>query len=238
MRHLRNLTTALAALTLLAACTNDDSQSKASPSTAERESTTTPAPEYTILGEPQMRGPGRWGVTAFGDPDAPVAVFDVPEGFQGHESWVWTDNQGAGEFAQLASWAPTRVPTDPCHAKSSSSAVGSTVEDLAAALARQDRTTTTKPIPVTVDGHEGLYLELTSPRRFDYQACGPDGMQIWATDGTDGRVLAEPVTDRYWIIDVDGQRVVISALTLPAATSETVELITGMAKTVSFADPE
>jgi hypothetical protein len=237
MRQLRNLTASLAALVLLAGCANDDSQAEPAAAT-EREPTTTPAPDYTILGESNLSSPGRWGVTAFGDPDAPVAVFDVPAGFQGHESWVWTDPQGPGEFAQLASWAPTRVPMDPCNAKKSSAPVGPTVDDLAAALARQERTTTTKPIPVTVDGHEGLYLELTSPRRFDYQACGPDGLQIWETGGTDGRVLGEPVTDRYWIIDVDGQRVVISALTLPAATSETVKLVTGVVETIAFVNPE
>ena len=151
---------------------------------------------------------------------------------------MWTDNQGPGEFAQLASWTPTRVPMDPCKAKTSSPPLGPTAEDLAAALAAQKRTTTTKPTPVTMDGHEGLYLELTTPRGFDYQACGPDGMQIWQAGETGGRVLGEPVTDRYWIIDVDGQRVVISALTSPAATSETVKLITGVAETIAFVAQE
>ena len=239
MRHLRKLAAALAALTLLAACANDDSPVKAAPAAAEREPANTPAPDYTMLGVSNLDGPGRWGVTAFGDPDAPVAVFDVPAGFQGHESWVWTDNQGPGEFAQLAYWAPTGVPKDPCKARTSSSPIGPTVEDLAAALAAQRRTTTTKPIPVTVDAHEGLYLELTTPTRLDYHACGPDGMQIWETAGTGSRrILDEAATDRYWILDVDGQRVVITAMTLRAATSETVELATGVVETVAFATEE
>ena len=70
---------------------------------------------------------------------------------------------------------------------------------------------------MTLDGHEGLYLELSTPTRFDYQACGPDGMQIWQTGVTDPRALGEPTTDRYWIMDVDGQRVVIAAMTGRAA---------------------
>ncbi len=233
MHQLRTLTAALAATMLLAACTNDDSQGQSAPET-EAEPTTAPAADYETLGRLHLDGPGRWGVTAFGDPDAPVAVLDVPAGFQGRESWVWTDNQGPGEFAQLAYWSPTRVPTDPCNARSSSPPLGPTAEDLAAALAAQKRTTTTEPTPVTVDGHDGLYLELTTPRRLDYQACGPDGMQIWQTDGDVHRVLDEPTTDRYWIIDVDGQRVVISALTSHVATSETVDQITGLAKAMTF----
>ena len=234
MRQLRNFTTTLAALMLLAACMSDDSRAQRASRTEPESASATQAPAYEVLGASLLYGPGRWGVTAFGDPNGPVAVLDVPEGFQGHESWVWTDNQGRGEFAQLASWAPTRVPMDPCKAKKSSPPLGPTAEDLAAALAAQKQTTTTKPTPVTMDGHKGLYLELTTPRHFDYQACGPDGMQIWETSGTDGRVLGEPVTDRYWIIDVDGQRVVISALTLPVVTSKTVKLITGVAEAIAF----
>jgi hypothetical protein len=238
MRHLRNLTAALAALMLLAACTNDDSEPQSASSAAQRDPAASPSPDYTILGVPHLYGPGRWGVTAFGDPKAPVAVIDVPEGFQGHESWVWTDEQGPGEFAQLSSWAPTRVPMDPCQPKKPSPPLGPTVKDFARALAAQKRTTTTKPIPVTVDGHEGLYLELTTPRRFDYQACGPDGMQIWEAGETERRVLGEPVTDRYWIMEVDGHRVVISGMTLRAATRETVELVTGVVETTAFVSQE
>ncbi len=233
MRHLRNLTAALAALMLLAACTNDDTKAAAS---EPAKKATTAAPDYTILGGPHLYGPGRWGVTALGDPGAPVPVFDVPEGFQGHESWIWTDNQGPGEFAQLSSWTPSSVPVDPCNPKQSSPPLGATVEDFAAALAAQKLTTTTAPVPVTVDNHAGLYLELTTPARFDYKACGPDGMQIWATGLTDPRALDESVTDRYWILDVDGQRVVICAMTLRVATSETVELITGIAEKMTFVE--
>lgn len=245
MGQLRNLaptaSAALAALTLLAACTHDDQQAQTASSPSGREpasNTTTPATDLTILGQSQLIGPGRWGVTSMGDPDAPVAVFDVPEGFQGHESWVWTDNQGPGEFAQLASWTPTRVPRDPCSDRPSSPPLGPTVQDLATALTAQERTTTTKPIPVTMGGHDGLYVELTTPARFDYEACGPDGMKIWETAATEPRLLDEPVTDRYWILEVDGHRVVISAMTLPAATRETVQLATGVVRTITFVDPE
>jgi hypothetical protein len=87
---------------------------------------------------------------------------------------------------------------------------------------------------VTVDGHHGLYVELSSPTHFDYQACGPDGMQIWETGVPDPRVLDEPVIDRYWIMDVAGHRVVISAMTVRAASRETVELVRGVVETMAF----
>lgn len=54
----------------------------------------------------------------------------------------------------------------------------------------------------------------------------------------DGRVLEAPATDRYWIIDVGGRRVVITAMTRPRADSEAIELVTGVAKTTTFVVPE
>lgn len=96
--------------------------------------------------------------------------------------------------------------------RAGTSPLGASVEELAAAPAKQKRTTTTKPVPVTMDGHEGLYLELTTAARFDDQMCGQDGMLIWEAGSGDGRVLDQPAADRYWLIDVDGRRVVISAM--------------------------
>ena len=217
MRHLRNQAAALAALVLLAACTSDDPRHRPDSAPADGQPTadaTGPEPDYTILDQLHRGGPGRWAITAFGDPDVPMAVVDVPEGFQGVESWVWTDQQGPRQFGQLAYWAPTRVLVDPCDADRPSPPLGPTVADLAAALVAQKRTTTTEPVPVELDGHRGLYLELTSPTRLDDQACAPDGILIWeAGVHGDGRALDSPATDRYWIIDVGGRRVVISAVT-------------------------
>jgi hypothetical protein len=88
-----------------------------------------------------------------------------------------------------------------------------------------------------MDGHEGLYVELTTPDRFDYQACGTRRHgDVWET-GVEPRVLDEPITDRYCIMDVDGHRVVISAMTVQEASRETVDLAMGVVKTVAFVAP-
>jgi hypothetical protein len=242
------LTAALATIAILfTACSDDaDGQAASPPSTSEPSPTgsaTNAAPEadYSIVGATYLEGPGRWALRASGDPDAPMAVFDVPAGFDARESFVWTD--GVRGFGQLSYWAPTRVLADPCNVDKPSKPLGPTVEDLAAALAAQKRTTTTEPIPVELDGHRGLYLELQSPARFDYAACGGGGggggMLIWeAGEAGDGRGLEEPTTDRYWIIDVDGKRVVVAALTVRGAASEVIERVNGVAETTTFVDPE
>ena len=239
---------------LLAACSDDaDGQATAPPSRSEPSPTgggsatnTAPEADYSIIDDVYRTGPGRWALPADGDPTAPMAVFDVPAGFDARESFVWTEvgevrDFGRG-FGQLTYWAPTRVLADPCNADKPSPPLGPTVEDLAAALAAQQRTTTTKPVPVELGGHRGLYVELQSPTRLDYAACagGPDGgMLIWeAGKAGDGRGLEAPTTDRYWIIDVDGERVVVTAMTVRGAVSEVIELVTGVAKTTTFVDPE
>ena len=113
-----------------------------------------------------------------------------------------------------------------------------TAEDLAAALDAQKRTTTTDPVPVRLDGHRGVYLELSTPRRFDYASRGSDGMLIWQTgDPSQSRDLSEPVTDRYWILDVDGQRVVVAMLTEPKAAPKTVGIVNGIVEAVRFVEP-
>ena len=242
MRHLRNVAAALAALVLLSSCTNDDSQAETESSATDGGSTTDAAsePDYTVVDHVHRGGPGRWAITAFGDPDAPMAVLDVPAGFQGVESWVWTDVQGPRQFGQLAYWMPTRVLMDPCDVDSPSPPLGPTAADLAAALVAQKRTIATKPVAVELDGHRGLYLELTSPSHVDYQECAPGGgMLVWEA-GTrgDGRVLEGPATDRYWILDVGGSRVVISAMTSRRADPQTVELVTGLVEGTRFVAAE
>ena len=91
---------------------------------------------------------------------------------------------------------------------------------------------------MVLDGHRGLYLELSAPAGLDYRSCGPDGgVLVWEA-GDAGRVLEVPSTDRYWIMDVGGQRVVISALTLEGATIAAVERVTRVAKSTTFTGAE
>lgn len=243
-RSTPGLTAALATIAILFTACSDDADGPAAspPSTSEPSPTgagsaTDVAPkDYSIIGATHLDGPGRWALTAAGEPDAPMAVFDVPAGFQARESFVWTDVRG---FGQLTYWAPTRVPADPCNVDKPSKPLGPTVEDLAAALVSQQRTTTTEPVPVELDGHRGLYLELQSPKNFDYAACRPEGgMLIWeAGEAVDGRGLEEPATDRYWIMDVGGQRVVVTALSI-GRVSESIERVIDVAKTTTFVAPE
>lgn len=241
MRQIRNHAAALAALAVLAACSNDDSPARTEPSPTGDGSTTrsTPEPDYTLVAETHLDGPGRWAMNADGDPEAPLAVFDVPAGYEGREDFVWThdDLDLAEHQGQLLYGAPTGVYADPCDVDRPSPRLGPTVEDLVEALAAQKRTTTTRPTPVTLGGHRGLYVELTSQRGLDFEACGPEGeMALWAMGPELGRVWDFPATDRYWILDVEGRRVVVTAMTPSGARSESVKRVTDVAEAVTFVD--
>ncbi|MBA2531684.1 MAG: hypothetical protein H0V23_06190, partial [Nocardioidaceae bacterium] len=114
--------------------------------------------------------------------------------------------------------------------------LGPTVEDLAEALAAQKRTTTTEPVRAGLDGYRGLYLELTTPEGQDFKACSPDGMLIFEAGPGGERGLEFPATDRYWILDIEGRRVVVSAMTPAGARSESVERVTDVAEAITFVE--
>ena len=166
-------------------------------------------------------------------------MLDVPGRFQGHESYIWTDvgQGGDRQFSQVSYWTPTRVLVDPCDLDRPAPPLGPTVSDLAEALVAQERTRTTKPVEVTLAGYEGLYLELTSPKRLDHGSCRSEGgMLIWEAGPESGRVLEGSATDRYWILDVGGQRVVVTAMTLTNAARATIESVLGIVESTTFVE--
>jgi hypothetical protein len=95
--------------------------------------------------------------------------------------------------------------------------VGPTVDDFATALADHPLLDTTPPTVVSLAGYSGKYMDLQVP--LDISAC-PVGYQPW-----DGNIYAQGPGHRWhlWILDVDGQRVVVEA-TDYAGTSERVRV--------------
>lgn len=218
----------------LAACSNDDaSPDPAAPTTVADAGADTET-DYTVVGGAPLYGPGRWALPATGDPDAPLAVFDVPAGFTGRDIWVWAQ---VDTFANITYATPTRVFADPCDADAPSRLVGPSVEDLAAELGQQGRGSTTEPVETQIDGYSGLYLERTVTAR-DLAGCKTaDGLQIWETPAADSvRGFDMAVVDRNWILDVDGRRVVLSVMTQDGTDDETIETLTGVAEAAQLVE--
>jgi hypothetical protein len=153
---------------------------------------------------------GRQGMTANGRPDAPWVVVDVPDGFSSIGGWVIFDEdpQGGGGVSY---WTVSEVVHHPCSAYGAANAIdaGRTVEELVAKFRRQHLTHLTAPVPVTVDGYQGLSLELHVPKGIDFTAC-PD-YNLWESDPAGARHMSSPGEfDRLWILDVDGEVVVLT----------------------------
>jgi len=145
--------------------------------------------------------------------------FTVPDGWQSRDVEVIRDSTLSVAF-HLAG----NVYSDPCGGVLMDPPIGPSVDDLAGALAAMPGFDTTAPTQVSVDGvATGKYLELAV--RADAGCPNPG---LWA-DPPDSHNGAGPVgppswgaelpNSRIWILDVDGVRLVVSALSSDTATA-------------------
>ena len=177
---------------------------------------------------------GRHGMTANGYPDMPYAVIEVPQGFTNLDGWTLFKeglDEEAGEFTGMGYWTISRVFLDPC--ANDSVEVDNSVEDVAGALQDQKRSHVTAPVPVTIDGYKGLYLELQMPEDIDLAKC--EYYDVWNSDPGGGRYMEVPgQLDRNWILDVEGDVVVLQITASPGVPKPARAQLTGMVESVDF----
>ena len=244
MHAARNTLRALAVLTTVAAlssCANG-SEPRTRPAPATSTPSTTPA------GQPQslegVDGPieaGSWIVPLVGREykSLPRAVVEVPDGYGSPGGWV-VDRGADGDpasYGDVSFWTVESVYRDRCAARATVDP-GPTVRDLATALRAQSAHRTTKPRTVEVDGHSGLYLEVTLPGQERLNRCHDSQQTLWRTDngGEYGGNIGGTVS-RLWILDVDGTRVVMVAGTTPNETAEEVAEVVAIADSAHFIGP-
>ena len=100
--------------------------------------------------------------------------------------------------------------------------VGPSVDDLATALAALEPfEVSVPPTDVTLLGYEGKHVQLTMPLD-DIDSCEDRYLSSWrAPQGDFNAYPAEPGrTEDFWILDVDGQRLVIATNQGPASSVE------------------
>lgn len=222
----RALAAALVFGVLLTGCTNGSSNMGTGPSSG----TSTPATsdptasisDYTLI--PDTEGDedpvweaGRYATPPHGPNLRPLAVVDVPFTFVG-DSLIFPVDERTGAIDDcciVGYWTVAGVYKDPCKARVAADP-GPSVQDLAQALVDQ-RTTSTVPIPVSVGGYDGLYLELTAPAGLGHlSTCRYREITYWESDpgarhfGADHYDAVVPPVERIWILDVAGTRVVLS----------------------------
>jgi hypothetical protein len=140
------------------------------------------------------------------------------------------DTEGGG-FLGVSFWDVGEVARDPCHSLGHLYDPGPTVDDLVAALEAQSMRHATAPTDVTLAGYQGKYLEWSVPADSvvtgdgdfagcDVQSDGHRNFVSWIGAGGVGerwQQIAGQV-DRLWVLDVDGQRLVVDATYSPDTT--------------------
>lgn len=195
----------------------------------------------------QMEGkPGTYALTARGAGSPPLAVFDAPAGYSNFGFFaLWPSGEEAEReddtFSAVQYWTVHGVYPDPCDRKGKPAPeIGASVKDFAAAMAAQKLTSVTKPVPVTLDGHQGLYLETTVPSGVKIPDCEGGYYMFWqGSPGDADHSSGSPGTvERTWVIDVDGERVVLVAITAPGATDAQADELTAMVESIRFVEPQ
>ena len=139
----------------------------------------------------------------YADMGGPYAVFLDP-------SLVTVSNDdGLVEFLVF-----NKVFADPCHPDRGpmNPQPGPSVDDLAKALASLPSLVATAPTDVDVAGYHGKQVTLTSPTSM--AACS-----VWQSPLGATNTMVAGEQDRYWILDVNGQRLVIDAHELPGESA-------------------
>ncbi|HXU84577.1 MAG TPA: hypothetical protein VN773_02120 [Verrucomicrobiae bacterium] len=186
--------------------------------------TPTPSPMALPL-NPQELMVTEPGTFLAGDPFQIPITMNVPAGWVGkvggpYAAYLDRAPVGNGD-AYIEITLSQTIYADPCHDRGFlAPQPGPTVDDLAAALARQPGFVATTPTEITVDGYSGKVLTLTAPASFDACTLSPDGYRLWRLPL--GGIFAfnpgQHATLR--IVDVDGKRLVISSDTFPTTNAQ------------------
>lgn len=163
--------------------------------------------------------PGTYSIDAYEDPSTPLrVVYEVPA--EGWSMWI-----GAVKFGDDDGHVAVSITTvvnlvrDGCRDHlSADPPVGPTVDDLATALSDlAPFEVTSPPGDVTVYGYRGKHLELTVPD-VAFDRCDDGDLRSWiapmdaAEEGDAFYGYTGPgYREEYWILDVDGTRLVIAA---------------------------
>ena len=207
---------------LLVAADGDDDGDQLD--TASTTPTTAPERFVTDLEPSSDLEPGHYLVDPDLDATTPLVVsFDVAA--EGWAAWSGTyKSDGSGQEAVNITTVEN-VVDHPCNGHTPvQPPLGPSVDDLANALATlQVFEVTAPPSDVTMLGYEGKHLQLTVPEDLSVADCteghleswiGPNGPFSGYHDGERGR------TEDFWILDVDGQRLVIETNAGPTSSEQ------------------
>lgn len=152
----------------------------------------------------------------------PKIAITVPDGWFNYDGWAVQKGRHLPPPVFVTFWDVAGVYPTPCKwAGKALVQPGRDVNGLASALAKQPLRNATAPTATTLAGYRGRYLELSVPMGIEIDDCDEGSFESWTANGwSSDRYQQEPgQVDRIWILDVDGQRLVVDASYLPEATA-------------------
>jgi hypothetical protein len=134
---------------------------------------------------------------------------------------------------------------DPCHWESTTpDTPATTVDEIVDALAAQASREATTPVDITLDGHPGKFITLTVPmiaptRDEALRDCDQETFATYGVtaDGPSRYQQGPGQVDEFWILDVDGQIVILDASYGPATSAVLVDELRGIAESATFEAP-
>jgi hypothetical protein len=207
-------------------------------SSREATASSTAQQTWTLLSdEPEgvQLAAGDYALTANGATQK-LAVVRAPDGFMNFGGWTFVADE---PFHAMGYVTADRVFRDPCgstrHSKYATARdPGPTVADLAEALVAQKGAVTSAPTPVTIDGHAGLYLEYRVSKGVHVAGCEDRAFDIFTTGPGGWYLEASRERAGIWILDVDGDRVVLAWVAVPGVTRDQMNDMTAMVESTRF----
>jgi hypothetical protein len=229
------------AVFLAAACSAG--QGVASPTPASASASPSPTPSYVDLSDGSLIA----GTTYFINDsrvDGPRwVVLTVPATGWLSNDWILFKNLPGSPDSHviaLSTWTVGNLKADPCRWKAGTldPPVGPTVGDLAAALIKQTGPAEGKSTDATLGGYRGKKVEFSIPSNFDSTSCDEGVYSRWeaASEPGDwgGWIYGGGMRNAVYIIDVDGQRVVIDTMSLPGASATDVAELDQIIASIRF----
>jgi hypothetical protein len=202
-------------LLLAAACSGAATTGSASSPTGAPSSTPGVIPIHATF-----MGAGKHPTVIVGAASPPWTLF---------KGFAVTNDSGGG--LGLSFWDVGKVARNPCHSIGRLFDPGPSVDDLVAALEAQTVRHASKPTDVTLAGYHGRYVEWSVPADMvvtgdsDFAGCDvqPNGHRdfvSWLGAGGMGERWQQMAgqVDRLWVLDVNGQRLVVDASYSPDTT--------------------
>jgi hypothetical protein len=167
---------------------------------------------------------GQVGCTESGTTDDSILItFTVPDGWSGLGGTVvrtaesYAPPGGASLFFMRGGWLYSKL----CGGPGPDISTGTTVDEFVTALVDHPDLNVTRPVPVTLGGYSGQYLELKAPANIATNQDSPAPSQCAYYFVWEPGIYAQGPNQTWhiWVLDVRGIRVVIRSDTFPGTTA-------------------